>query len=61
MTWWISLIFELIKLLPEVISWINSHPLASKKEAVMQFKDNVKEALEVRSGIGSPPDILKQG
>lgn len=44
--WWVTLAFELIKLLPKVIEWLKQHPFASKKEAVYEFKDLVKEAIK---------------
>jgi len=62
MPWWIPLLYELLKLLPKVIEWIKEHPLASRKEVVAAFPEEVKGMLknlkEKRQGIGSPPSTV---
>lgn len=61
-SWIIALLFELIKLLPQVIKWISEHPRAEKKEVIAQFPSEVKGLLErlreKRKGIGSPPGLV---
>lgn len=63
MSVWITLIFELIRLLPAVIKFIQDHPLADKKDVVKAFPNEVKGLLEKlkerREGIGSAPDLVK--
>lgn len=59
MPWWIPLIYELIKLLPQVIEWIKSHPKATKKEVVYEFKDKVQDMMHREYSVGQPNDLKK--
>jgi len=61
--WLIPLIFELLKLLPDVVRWIKEHPLADRKDVVKAFPNEVtgliQKLKERREGIGSPPELVK--
>lgn len=60
--WLIPLLWELIKLLPQVVAWIREHKGASKKDAIEAFPDEVKGLLkklkDKREGVGSAPDLV---
>lgn len=61
--WLIPLIFELLKLLPQVVAWIKEHPLSERKDVIKAFPKEVngllKKLKEKRSeSVGSAPDLV---
>ena len=61
--WLIPLIFELLKLLPQVVAWIKEHPLIERKDVIKAFPKEVngllKKLKEKRSeSVGSAPDLV---
>jgi hypothetical protein len=56
---YVTLAWTLIKLLPEVIAWVKSHPFKDKKEVVYEFKDKVQDMMHREYSVGQPNDLKK--
>lgn len=58
----VSILFELLRLLPSVLKYIKEHPKATRKDVVHAFPDEVKGLIkklkDKREGVGSAPDLV---
>lgn len=57
MPWWASLLIELVKLLPSILSHINGSP-DGKKQAVSNLPGTIKSALKKQVAVGGVPDTV---